>query len=288
MKTQQHKIKQFQLSPWAKAGLAIKNLRSEKSEEEHDSSKPHRDHHYLVILITNGQFTINLDFKEINIIAPKLLFVFPEQVHNITEIKNPSGWAVSFDPSLISNTLQTLLEKNLKGPIELEKQTDFYQYTTSLMDLMEQLQSKGLSGHSIKAAHSVLNAILELTAEKTIAATIYINATTTSRAVAIEQEFNQLLKQHYKNWKQPTQYAAALHISVAHLYDTMKGMTGTSVSELIQQCSILEAKRLLYFTDLSVKEIGYELGYNEPVYFGKLFKKTTGLTPLQFRHQYRD
>ena len=67
----------------------------------------------------------------------------------------------------------------------------------------------------------------------------------------------------------------------------MKALTGFPVSVHIQQASILEAKRLLYFTDKSVKEVSYEVGYDEPVYFGKLFKKVTNLTPLQFRQQFR-
>lgn len=50
----------------------------------------------------------------------------------------------------------------------------------------------------------------------------------------------------------------------------------------------MEAKRLLYFTDNTVKEIAYEVGYDEPVYFGKLFKKITKLTPLEFRKKFRD
>ena len=97
-----------------------------------------------------------------------------------------------------------------------------------------------------------------------------------------------LTKEHFKIWKQPAQYAAALSISTAHLNDTVKSLTGSPVSVHIQEASIMEAKRLLYFTANSVKEIAYEVGYEEPVYFGKLFKKVTNLTPLEFRKKFRD
>ena len=108
------------------------------------------------------------------------------------------------------------------------------------------------------------------------------------RGPQIERAFQQLLRQHFAQWKQPAQYAVALHISVAHLNDMVKSRTGLSVSGHVQQRAILEAKRLLGFTAQSVKEIGYALGYDEPVYFGKLFKKVTGMTPQQFRRQFRD
>lgn len=115
-----------------------------------------------------------------------------------------------------------------------------------------------------------------------------IENTTENRGSILRDAFNQLLKKYYKTWKQPAQYASELAISVAHLNDTVKELTGYPVSIHIQQASILEAKRQLYFTNKSVKEIGYEVGYDEPVYFGKLFKKITNLTPLAFRQKFRD
>lgn len=288
MKNQRHKIQQYALSPWAKAGMAIRELQGEANPGDHDNSKPHRDDHYLLILMTQGQLNINLDFQVTTMKAPALLMIFPGQVHHTIDIRNPEGWAISFDASLLENGLQLLLDQAMKGQMTLDGHADFYHQAVTLMNLMMQLQAKGFSGHSVKAAHSLLNALLELLAEKTTSSAAGGSTPQPARATIIAQSFDQLLKQHYRDWKQPSQYAAALNISVAHLYDTVKGITGTSVSELIQQRAVLEAKRLLYFTDLSVKEIGYETGYNEPVYFGKLFKKISGSSPLQFRKQYRD
>jgi AraC family transcriptional activator of pobA len=288
LKKRQDKIQRFPLSPWAKAGMAIKDLEHEAREEDHDHSKPHRDQHYLLMLATHGRFQFNIDFQEVTLTAPALLLVFPGQVHHTIAMQEPKGWAVSFDPSQMDHELQLLMERGFKNPVTLDQQENFYHHAITLMDLIAQLQSGGLSGHGIKAMHSLLDALLGLIAGQLTLQFPTGGSNKINRAGVIGQAFNQLLKQHYKTWKQPAQYAGELHISAAHLYDTVKGITGSSVSALIQQYAILEAKRLLYFTDLSVKEIGYETGYNEPVYFGKLFKKITGLTPLQFRQQYRD
>ncbi|MDH6253442.1 AraC family transcriptional activator of pobA [Chryseobacterium sp. H1D6B] len=288
MKKNQNKIQQFQLSPLAKAGIAIKNLGEARRDEDHDSSKPHRDYHYLLMLATNGSFRFTIDFQEIIISMPALLLISPGQVHHTMEMKAPEGWAIAFDPSLMDPEILHVMEKSFQGPVTLDLQSNFYHHVVTLVDLMAQLQSSGLNGHSVQAQHSLLDALLDLIAEKLTPQPAAGSQTTFKRAAIIEQTFNQLLKQHYKTWKQPAQYAAELHISVAHLYEIVKGITGNSVSLQIQQYSILEAKRLLYLTNLSVKEISYELGYDEPVYFGKLFKKITSLTPLQFRQQYRD
>lgn len=108
------------------------------------------------------------------------------------------------------------------------------------------------------------------------------------RAYIIEQDFRALLKLHYKEWKKPSHYAEKLSLTTSHLNDSIKEVTGKSVTAHLQEQCIMEAKRLLYFTDLEVREIGFILGFNDAVYFGKLFRKLTGTTPLGFRSNFRD
>lgn len=100
--------------------------------------------------------------------------------------------------------------------------------------------------------------------------------------------FRQLLKKDFKRLKKPADYAHSLGITPAHLNDTIKLATGYSVSEQIHQQIILETKRLLFFSELSMKEIGFEIGFEDPVYFNRLFKKLTGQTPLTFRETFRN
>ena len=286
MKTPQNKISQFDLSPLAKAGIHIVNMQNE-DREEHDISKPHRDNHFLLMLATSGHFKFNIDFKEIAFSEPTLFCVFPEQAHYIIEANKPKGWIISFDPSVIEEEIRQLFERKFNSPILLGQQSDFYLQSCSLMNLMENLQSNKTNKYNTKSINSLLNSLLNLIASNFISTSLIEN-TTKNRGAIIKDSFNQLLKKYYKTWKQPAQYASELAISVAHLNDTVKALTGSPVSIHIQQISILEAKRQLYFTNKTVKEIAYEVGYEEPVYFGKLFKKITNLTPLAFRQQFRD
>ncbi|MEO6686116.1 MAG: AraC family ligand binding domain-containing protein, partial [Dyadobacter sp.] len=103
MKNQQQSIRQFELSPLAKAGVFVINMQKSDRDDHHDTITPHRDAHYLLMFATHGRFKLNLDFEELAVKAPAMLFVYPGQVHNILEIDEPQGWAVSFDPSLIDN-----------------------------------------------------------------------------------------------------------------------------------------------------------------------------------------
>ncbi|MBB5636811.1 methylphosphotriester-DNA--protein-cysteine methyltransferase [Pedobacter cryoconitis] len=74
-----------------------------------------------------------------------------------------------------------------------------------------------------------------------------------------------------------------LNISTHYLNECVKNTTGQSISSHIQQRIILEAKRLLYHSDKSIKEIAAELGYDDYPYFSRLFTKVAGMSPKVFK-----
>jgi YesN/AraC family two-component response regulator len=286
LKNQNHTIKQFELSPQAKAGIIIVNM-EDQEDNDHDISKPHRDNHCQLMLALQGEFKLNIDFQNVEFTAPALLCVFPEEVHHMLEVKDPKGWMMSFDSSLVNKEVLQFLENKINNPFLLKQGSGFFQQLIILMDLIEKIQLQNTNTYIQKSIHALLNALLSLIAGE-LFISLPINKEKENRSIIIKETFLKLTKEHFKTWKQPAQYASALSISTAHLNDTVKSLTGIPVSAHIQETSIMEAKRLLYFTDQSVKEIAYEVGYDEPVYFGKLFKKVTHLTPLEFRKKFRD
>lgn len=286
MKHDKHIIKQFELSSLAKAGIIIANMEDQKIDH-HDVSKPHRDDHCQLMLAVRGKFKLNIDFETIEFNAPALLFVFPDQVHQVIEVKDPKGWMISFDPSLIEKEVLQLLEHQFSNPFLLQQESVFFQQVIILMGFLEKVPLQNTNHYLQKSINSLLNALLSFVAGE-LAANLPTIKGKEKRSVIIKENFIKLIKEHFTTWKQPAQYASALSISTSHLNDTLKSLTGSSVSTHIQEASIMEAKRLLYFTEQTVKEIAYEVGYDEPVYFGKLFKKITKLTPLEFRKKFRE
>jgi AraC-like DNA-binding protein len=109
-----------------------------------------------------------------------------------------------------------------------------------------------------------------------------------SRFEMINKAFKTLLESNFITSKKPTEYAQTLNISTAYLNECVKNTTGHSVSYHIQQRIVLEAKRLLYHSDKSVKEIASELGYEDAAYFSRMFSKVTGMTALSFRNKNHD
>ena len=78
-----------------------------------------------------------------------------------------------------------------------------------------------------------------------------------------------------------------LNISAPYLNEALKKVTGLPVTYWITHETMLEAKRLLFYTDLTVKEIAHQLGYEDHTYFSRLFKNSESTTPLAFRNSYR-
>jgi AraC-like DNA-binding protein len=100
-------------------------------------------------------------------------------------------------------------------------------------------------------------------------------------------EFLELLENNIYKFKQVSQYANMLNLSTFQLNSMVKSALGKTCSSLIDEHIILESKRYLLATTEQVKEIAYNLGYEDVSYFIRFFKKHTGQTPETYRTNFR-
>ena len=104
----------------------------------------------------------------------------------------------------------------------------------------------------------------------------------------LTRKFKMLVQNNLKIKKSVSDYAKMLNITAGHLNDTVQKDTGKSAGSVIHDRIILEAKRLLYHSPKTVKEIAFELNYEDPSYFTRFFKLHTKSTPEQFRIEIRE
>jgi len=97
------------------------------------------------------------------------------------------------------------------------------------------------------------------------------------------RNFKKLVDHNYKHWHSVKDYGNALYVSADHLNKVVKSLIGKTAKEYIQNRLIIAAKRLLFHTNSSTKEIAFELGFNEPAHFSHFFKKCTSHSPTAFR-----
>lgn len=105
-----------------------------------------------------------------------------------------------------------------------------------------------------------------------------------TRSEEICKKLELLIMESYMKERNVAFYAARLGITPQHLSNTVKQTSGKNVSEIITRYVITDAKAQLKSTDLSIQEIAYSLNFPNASFFGKYFKRETGLTPLQYRN----
>lgn len=102
----------------------------------------------------------------------------------------------------------------------------------------------------------------------------------------IFRDFSRHLEIHFREKHHVADYAELLHMAPKTLTHKFKNLNLDSPNQFIINRILLEAKRLLFYTDKPVKEIAYDLGYEDPAYFNRLFTNKTGNTPANFKKNY--
>jgi len=106
---------------------------------------------------------------------------------------------------------------------------------------------------------------------------------TSKKQLIIYKKFQSLLADHFAENKNADFYASHLNMTQHHLNTVIKNITGKTTTQVIRARNILEAKRLLTFSDHTVSEIAATLNFFDGSYFTKLFKMETGMTPVAFK-----
>lgn len=97
--------------------------------------------------------------------------------------------------------------------------------------------------------------------------------------------FRTLVEENYRQRWSIADYAASMGISESRLNRICRSFTRKTAFEVVQDRILLEAQRYLVYTAAPISEIAYELGFNDPAYFCRFFKKKTGRTAKAFRQE---
>ena len=277
----------YQLKERASSGLEIRRfLPGDEMPKDEETLGAHRDDHYIFFVIEEGTASLMIDFQELSFSGSSLYYILPGQVHHRIQNQVGYGWFIAVDSLLITPEYRSIFESQLvlQQPFLLNDVL-----MRQCQDVLRLLREKYLEDNSdpfyLQVVHSLLQAFVG------IAANCFSEFSPpqlmSSRPVQFALQFKKLLPNNIRQVKSPSAYASMLHVSETYLNEALKKVTGLSVSYWIQQEIMLEAKRLLYYSQLNVKEIAHSLGYCDHTYFSRLFKKTEGTTPLLFRASYR-
>lgn len=252
----------------------------EHFERFNDIKKPHRDEYHLFFLQEEGTTHIEIDFQKHTLHPSSVIFIHQSQVHRTLSLKNSTAsiWAIN-NENILPEYLKLLEDIFPAKPLSLQKEafstiSDAVSFCTMLSEQKNE-----------KLYHSLLkggcNTLIGLVISQYLVQSKSIDKP--SRFEIVTRAFRDLLERNFISAKRPAEYALQLNISTNYLNECVKNATGHSVSHHIQQRVVLEAKRLLYHSNQSVKEIATELGYEDYPYFSRLFTKIAGMSALTFR-----
>lgn len=275
------------LETYTDIGFMLINLESDSSIDL-VNMEIHRDDYYMFMVMDRCDANITVDFKDFEIKDRSIFYILPGQVQsNLPEISNLSGWGLAVEPNLVDDIYRKILTDNLLNHRSINiQENDLKTISQCLSIIQKELSTSDNSVINNRILISLLDAFIGMFSkiyQERQEATINTN----SRPFLITSEFRKLLSENFKTMKSPSEYAAALHISTSYLNEVVKKISGFSVSHWILEENMLEAKRLLYYSDMNAKEIAFALGYDDHTYFSRLFSNANGESPLKFRKRYR-
>lgn len=245
----------------------------------------HKHDFFFMVVIERGKGIHDIDFTSYPINNGTVFFLRPAQVHRLHINRKSSGYIIEFATDFYPNREQQnrfnrVSHKNMCRP----RKVSFKRLMALLAHMhQEYLQCDTGYEQAIKALLDLL--FIELLRQSNQPETpMHGNS-----AYLVDQyeAFLHLLEQHITTQKKVSEYAGLLHLSVYQLNTITRNTIGKTASALINEQVVLEARRQLLSTDAQVKDIAYSLGYEDPSYFVRFFKKHTGHAPEAFRKLFK-
>ncbi len=247
---------------------------------------PHKQDFYMLLFIEFAEGEVMIDHQTIRLDQQKVICIKPNSVFSININRNAAGNIICFTEDFFSlrynnNVLYqfSFLKKEADNYARLSEQdAEKWSWLINLMT--------GEYANPGKATEKVLRSYLNILLNE-LDRKLYRHGHQDVKSSKEEKliKFEQLLENNFQKHKTPSFYAEKLFITANYLNKLCHECRGFTSGEIIRKRVIIEARRLLHYTGLSVAEVAYKLGFDSPSYFITFFKKHTGTTPELFRKE---
>jgi AraC family transcriptional regulator, transcriptional activator of pobA len=249
---------------------------------------PHKSDRYFFVYNEQKPAKHSLDLQEINLLGGELLFVVPNQIHTSPPLKKGLKFhSLSFESgclSLLPRQFPFLTNPFNKQTISFDNESRLR--VKALFETLRQLLFSDSTRNNTEIILAHLNTLL------TEFNNSYFKNTSieifSSNKLSKYIQFKLFIETEFKKQPSVNSMAEKLILSENQLYSIVKEFSGLSPKEYLIQRLMLEAQRILFYEKSSVKELAYELGFADPDYFSRLFKKQTGKSISQFVNYIQD
>lgn len=259
------------------------------------NNNSHFDHiqrlnYYSLIWIKNGKGTAKADFSEYDFI-PNTLFAFsPYQPFMFQTDEQIQGIVINFHPDFFcihkhhqEVACNGVLFNNIYNPpfVTVDENANST-FKMLLEQITVEMQNPALAQYELLVSYLKIFLITASRLKAEQQTEIQINPTENKEPFILQNLKNDI-ETHFKTKHSASDYADLLNISAKALAKLTKTHFNKTLTDLISERIIIEAKRELYLTNKAVKEIAYELGYIDEYYFSRFFKNNADISPQAYR-----
>lgn len=280
-------IAEFKFKPGLSLELEIISIKDLYSKSKKQLTLPHRTDFYHVIWIEKGSPTHLVDFHPVKMPKNSILFINKSQVHLFDSSEKYDGKLILFTDRFLSKNQEdvdflnsTILFNDLLETIPLQLD-GIKRNLDSLVELIRAELANGNDALQRDILQNYLHNFLLLCDREKRRQGFRKMPKGADRDYSILFTF--LVNKHFSKVRSVHEYAEMMHVPQKRLSRATAHVLGKSPKEIIRERMLLEIKRLLVHTNKSIKEIGFDLGFNEPTNFIKYFRQQSGQTPSEFR-----
>jgi AraC-like DNA-binding protein len=272
-------------------GFQIEHM-PEFFEYDTDNHIPHVHAFYEIIWFQEEGGTHTVDFQTYPIKKNSLFFLSPGQVHHFDGSSRHKGVLLKFCTDFLREEKaqeDIFIKYNVFNsydtvPYCTIPDSNVAEHLASFVKMMEEELEIGNSFGHLDMIRSLVKIFL-VTVHRHGVKEGLTQLSTAKASHRLFIQFRRLLEQEYDELHTVKEYADRLNVSTKTLSNSVQECSGKAPLTYINNRIILEAKRLLKFTSLMVKEVAYQLGYEDPSYFVKFFKRETGYLPTDFKEE---
>lgn len=266
--------------------------RVSQTDQEEVNSEKYKS--YIKILYLPAGYTITVDFKQYKTDSSSIFFINSNQHFNIETVGEESGLMIYYNRDFYCVQIHDaevacdgILFNNLSNiPVIGLSPTDKIMITYIFKAIEEEF--KVVKAQREEMLRVYLKQIIILSTRLWSMQHLDKAHDATDSDTAFFRQFSLLVENHYREKHTVADYAELMGIAPKTLTHKLRKMNMAQPNEVIKDRIILEAKRLLIYTEMSAKQIAYALGYEDPAYFNRLFSSKVGDNTSNFRKKYNE
>ena len=253
--------------------------------DEPDVEDPHKHTFYEIIWVDAGRSKQTIDYTAYELCPQSLFFISPGQLHFFEEWEHLKGGSILFTEDFFLLNQQhkdklfelSFLDNFYANPLLKLNETNFREIRHTIESIHQEQQRNDRSPGIGQALLHVLVSQIQRCIDQQESPRVPKNS------IILYKKLKALLDTHFAENRPVSEYASELAITQHHLNLVCKQVTGKTAGDVIRSRNLLEAKRLLTFSDRTVSEVAGQLGFMDSSYFARVFKQETGMAPVVFR-----